>query len=110
VRGSYAALAVAPVVEDDSPLRGMQAAVLRRDADGEAIARDQAISIDEALDAYTRGGAVASGDEADRGCLQPGMKADLAVLSGDPRVTPPEALTDLRVTQTWVGGRRVHGD
>jgi predicted amidohydrolase YtcJ len=100
----------APVVEDDSPLRGMQAAVLRRDADGEAIALAEAISIDEALDAYTRGGAVASGDEADRGRLQPGMQADLAVLSGDPRITPPEALTDLRVTQTWVGGRRVHGD
>jgi predicted amidohydrolase YtcJ len=38
------------------------------------------------------------------------MQADLAVLSDDPRVIPPEALTDLRVTQTWVGGRRVHGD
>ena len=45
----------APVVEDDSPLRGMQAAVLRRDADGEAIAPAEAISIDEALDAYTQG-------------------------------------------------------
>ena len=97
----------APVVEDDSPLRGMQAAVLRRDADGEAIAPAEAISIDEALDAYTRGGAVASGDDADRGCLRPGMQADLAALSGDPRTTPPEALTVLRVTQTWVGGQQV---
>jgi hypothetical protein len=100
----------APVVEDDSPLRGMQAALLRRDADGEAIAPAEAITIDEALDAYTRGGAVASGDDAQRGRLQPGMQADLAVLSGDPRVTPPEALTALRVTQTWVGGQQVHGD
>jgi predicted amidohydrolase YtcJ len=98
----------APVVEDDSPLRGMQAAVLRRDADGEAIAPAEAISIDEALDAYTRGGAVASGDDADRGRLWPGMQADLAVLSGDPRATPPEALTALRVTQTWVGGQQVY--
>ena len=97
----------APVVEDDSPLRGMQAALLRRDADGEAIAPGEAIAIDEALDAYTRGGAVASGDDADRGRLQPGMQSDLAVLSGDPRAIPPEALTSLRVTQTWVGGQQV---
>ncbi len=46
----------APVVEDDSPLLGIQAAMSRRDEDGHAIAADQAISLDEALDAYTRGG------------------------------------------------------
>jgi predicted amidohydrolase YtcJ len=99
----------APVVEDDSPLRGMQAAILRRDADGEAIAPAEAITIDEALDAYTRGGAVASGDDGDRGRLQPGMLADLAVVSGDLRTTPAEALTSLRVTQTWIGGQQVYG-
>ena len=98
----------APVVEDDSPLRGMQAALLRRDADGEAIAPAEAITIDEALDAYTRGGAVASGDDGDRGRLQPGMLADLAVVSGDLRTTPAEALTSLRVTQTWIGGQQVY--
>jgi predicted amidohydrolase YtcJ len=38
------------------------------------------------------------------------MQADLAVLSGDPRATPSEALTDLRVTQTWVGGQQVYED
>jgi hypothetical protein len=98
----------APVVEDDSPLRGMQAALLRRDADGEAIAPAEAITIDEALDAYTRGGAVASGDDGDRGRLHPGMLADLAVVSGDLRTTPAESLTSLRVTQTWIGGQQVY--
>ena len=98
----------APVVEDDSPLRGMQAALLRRDADGEAIAPAEAITIDEALDAYTRGGAVASGDDGDRGRLHPGMLADLAVVSGDLRATPAESLTSLRVTQTWIGGQQAY--
>ncbi len=98
----------APVVEDDSPLRGMQAALLRRDADGEAIAPAEAITLDEALDAYTRGGAIASGDDRERGLLQPGMLADLAVVSGDLRATPPEGLTSLRVTQTWVGGQQMY--
>jgi hypothetical protein len=96
----------APVVEDDSPLAGMQAALTRRDAEGHPIAPEQAITLDEALDAYTLGGTTASGDEARRGRLAPGMQADLVVLAGDITQIPPEALTSLAVTQTWVGGRQ----
>jgi predicted amidohydrolase YtcJ len=70
---------------------------------------DEAISIDDALDAYTRGGAIAAGAERQRGTLCEGMQADMAVVSGNPLETSPEALTTLRVTQTWVGGRRVYG-
>ena len=95
----------APVVENDSPLAGMEAALLRRDAEGHLIAPDQAITLDEALDGYTRGGAVASGDDRLRGRLETGMQADLVVLSGDIRATPPEGLTSLAVAQTWVGGQ-----
>ena len=82
----------APVVENDSPLAGMQAALLRRDAEGQPIAPDEAITLDEALDGYTRGGAVASGDDR---CAAACSRAccGLAVLSGDIRATPPEALT-----------------
>lgn len=99
----------APVVEDDSPLRGIQAAMLRHDEDGHEIAIGEAISLDEALDAYTRGGAIASGDDGGRGCLREGMLADLVVLSGNLRETPTEAITSLRVTQTWVGGQLAFG-
>ncbi|MEW6320844.1 MAG: amidohydrolase [Acidobacteriota bacterium] len=95
----------APVVEDDAPLAGMQAAVLRTDDDGVCIAPDQAITMGEALDAYTRAGAAASGDGADRGRLDAGCLADLVVLSGNPLTTPPHALGSVRVDQTWVGGR-----
>lgn len=97
----------APVVENDSPLAGIQAAITRADADGRPIAADQAITLDEALDAYTHGGAVASGDDELRGRLEVGLLADLTVVSGDLRATPPEALSTLTVTQTWVGGRQV---
>jgi predicted amidohydrolase YtcJ len=94
----------APVVEDDSPLAGLQAALTRRDAEGHLIAPGQAITLDEGLDAYTRGGALASGDEQAHGRLAAGMRADLAVLDGDILSTPPEALTSLTVRQTWVAG------
>lgn len=100
----------APVVENDAPLAGMQAAILRRDRDGERLAPDEAISTEEALDAYTRGGAVICGAERERGTLCEGMQADMTVLSGNPLQTSPEALTSLRVTQTWVAGRIVYED
>jgi len=98
----------APVVENDSPLAGIQAAMLRMDADGQPVAPAEAITLDEALDAYTRGGAIASGDDTERGCLCEGMLADLTLLSGNIRATPPEALTTLRVTGTWVAGQQVY--
>lgn len=98
----------APVVENDAPLAGMQAAVVRQDRDGERIAPAEAISIEDALDAYTRAGAVICGAERDRGTLAAGMQADMTVLSGDPLQTPADALTSLRVTQTWVGGELVY--
>jgi predicted amidohydrolase YtcJ len=98
----------APVVEDDNPLSGMHAAVRRRDDEGEPIAPEQAITIDEALRAYTIGGAIASGDEANRGTVEPGKWADLAILSSDPLTTDPEALPDIRVDATMVDGRIVY--
>ena len=97
----------APVVENDDPLFGIQAAVLRRDETGEAIAPGESISAHEALHAYTVGAARASGDEANRGCLRPGTWADFAVLSANPLDVCPEALTDVRVEQTWLGGELV---
>ena len=95
----------APVVEDDNPLLGIAAAVTRRDEDGEPIAPDQAITIEEALLAYTMGGAVASGDEHNRGSIEPGKWADLAVLSANPLTADPHALTDITVDMTFLAGQ-----
>lgn len=94
----------APVVEDDNPLVGMMAAVTRRDNEGQLIAPEQAITIDEALSGYTTGGAVATGDESNRGSIEPGKWADLAVLSDNPLSVKPEALPSVRVDMTLVGG------
>jgi predicted amidohydrolase YtcJ len=40
------------------------------------------------------------------GSLRPGMFADLVVLDRDPRAVSPERLHELRVLETWLGGRR----
>ena len=98
----------APVVPDDSPILGMKAAIDRLATDGEPIALDQAIGAADALYAYTMGGAIASGDADNRGSLRAGKWADVTVLSGDPLTTPVERLLEIRVEQTYAGGRLVY--
>jgi predicted amidohydrolase YtcJ len=97
----------APVVEDDNPLLGMMAAITRRDKEGHLIAPEQAIDAREALYGYTMGGAIASGDERNRGSVEVGKWADLAVLSADPLSVPPETLPGITVDLTLVGGQIV---
>lgn len=96
----------APVVADDNPLVGLRAAVDRKDAHGDPIAPEQAISRAEALYAYTMGGAIASGDADNRGSLTAGKWADMVILNGDPLTAEDPAA--LRVVATYVGGRRVY--
>ena len=95
----------APVVEDDNPLAGMMAAIVRRDGDGEPIAPEQAITASEALYGYTVGGAIASGDESNRGTIASGKWADLAVLSGNPLAVDAASLPAIKVDMTLVAGR-----
>ncbi len=86
----------------------MMAAITRRDNEGQLIAPEQAITAVEALRAYTRGGAIASGDEANRGTIEIGKWADLAVLSGDPVTAAAETLPDIHVEMTLLAGRVVY--
>jgi predicted amidohydrolase YtcJ len=98
----------APVVPDDNPLIGLKSAVDRLDHAGVPFAPKQAITPYEALYAYTMGGAILSGDEDNRGSITPGKWADLVVLSGDQLTTPAGSLLDLRVEQTYVGGKLMY--
>jgi predicted amidohydrolase YtcJ len=97
----------APVVEDDNPLVGMMAAVTRLDNTGHLIAPAQAITSAEALYAYTMGGAIASGDDANRGSLEAGKWADLAVLTANPLLVSPQMLPSVKVDLTLLAGRVV---
>ncbi len=68
---------------------------------------DQRLSPEEALRAYTRGGAYATQEEGLKGSLEPGKLADLVVLEGDPRAAP-EGLQDTAVHMTVFDGRVVY--
>lgn len=93
-----------PVVSQN-PLLGLAAAVARRPwLPG---APPQALSLDDALAAYTRDAAIAEFREHERGVLRPGMLADLTLFSHDLGALRPDSLTHARVVLTIVGGRVV---
>jgi predicted amidohydrolase YtcJ len=66
------------------------------------------LSREEALHLYTTGSAWFSFDEGERGTLEPGRLADLAVLTEDYFEVPDDAIRGLRSVLTLVGGRVVH--
>jgi predicted amidohydrolase YtcJ len=94
-----------------TPLEGIYAAVTRRTLDGANPGGwypEQKISVEDALRAYTSGGAYASYDERDKGTLERGKLADFAMIDRDLTRTPPEEIAQARVVMTVVGGRIVH--
>jgi predicted amidohydrolase YtcJ len=93
----------APIEELD-PLAGIRAGVLRTIDDRPAWHPEQAVTLEQALDATCVTPAWLSGDERRRGKLLPGYLADLVVLSTDPF----EDLHGCEVVATMVGGRWVY--
>jgi predicted amidohydrolase YtcJ len=96
-----------PVVEG-APLKGIAAAVTRRTREGWLLAPEEALSAEEAVRAYTVGGAYAAFAEADLGTLSVGKWADFVVLDRDPLGAEAEELEEARVLYTAVGGEVVY--
>lgn len=67
----------------------------------------EALTMEEAVTAYTRGSAYAEFEEDRKGTLKPGYLADLAVLSQDIFTIPPPAVPATTSLLTLVGGEIV---
>ncbi|UQS25246.1 amidohydrolase [Amycolatopsis thermalba] len=87
------------------PLEGIWCAVTRRTSGGELLGPEQAVDVDAALRGYTVDAAYLAGEENDKGSLEVGKLADLAVLSADPTAVDPDRIRSLTVDATVVGGR-----
>ncbi|HBY96221.1 MAG TPA: amidohydrolase [Chloroflexi bacterium] len=94
----------APVVRNHSPLLGIRTAMTRVSFDGVSVAPEERVTLDEALQLYTRGAAVAGGEETEKGTITAGKLADLVVLGADPAALPIEELADIPVEMVVVGG------
>lgn len=95
-------------VADGKPLRAVQFMVERRSKEGTPIGPDEAVTVEEALRAYTFGGAYACRLEDVLGSIAPGRFADFAVLETDPLTCEVSRIGDIEVVGTVVGGDLVH--
>ena len=68
---------------------------------------DETLSIAAGLRALTIGSARAGRLEAWLGSLEPGRRADLAILAADLTSLTPVSVRGIGVDETWVDGRRV---
>lgn len=96
----------APVVQDFNPLKGVEAAITRRNRDGHLIAEQESISAWQALKAYTADAARLS-KEPGIGVLKAGNLADFIVLNQNPLNVSANHLATVKVDKTFVGGKLV---
>lgn len=98
-------------VEDINPLYGFYAAVVRKDQKGlpeGGFQKENAISREQALKAMTIWAAYSVFEEDERGSLEKGKMADFVVLDEDLMTAPDEALFNIKVRSTWIGGEKVY--
>ncbi|WP_340084048.1 amidohydrolase [Siminovitchia sp. FSL H7-0308] len=95
---------------DGNPLLGVYSAVVRKTIGGQQLGTAEAISVEDAIKAYTIDAAFSGFDENIIGSLSIGKYADFIVLNQDPFKTDPESLKDMKVTQTIVEGEIVFSD
>ena len=95
-----------------SPMWTVYAAVTRATLDGKnpgGWVPEQKLSVAEAVEAYTMGSAYAEFQEKEKGSITAGKLADFVFLSDDIFKIPHEAIKDVKVEATFVGGKLVYG-
>ena len=102
----WAAGSDAPVTPPD-PLVDIYAAVTRRTAAGRILGPNQAVTVEQALAAWTLGSAYSCFREGALGTIKAGKLADLVLLDRDPTQTPAEELKEIKVAMTVLGGQVV---
>jgi len=108
--GTAHALGVPYAMHSDAPITPIAplftawCAVNRRTASGRLLGANERIAVHDALRAITLGAAGTLHLDGEIGSIEVGKRADFAVLADDPSSVPPEALKDVRVVGTMVGG------
>ncbi len=95
-----------------NPMLGLYAAVTRATLDGknpDGWIPEEKITLPEALEAYTMGSAFAEFQEKEKGAITPGKLADMVILSDNIFDLKLEAIRNVKVESTIVGGKVVYG-
>jgi predicted amidohydrolase YtcJ len=95
-----------------NPMLGLYAAVARATLDGknpDGWIPEEKIKLPEAVEAYTIGSAFTEFQENEKGSITPGKLADMVILSDNVFDLKPEAIRNVKVETTIVGGRVAYG-
>lgn len=99
-----------PPVTPVDPLLNMWIAVKRQSRSGRVLGADQAITPQQALEAYTINAAFQFGMEKDAGTLEAGKFADFVVLDRNPLKVDPDEIRNIDVLATVRGGLITYSD
>ncbi len=87
-----------------SPLRRIQSLMNRTSRSGKTYGKSQVLSAEQALYAYTMGGAYASFEENVKGSITAGKYADFVILAEDPRAVAIEKIHAIDILATYSAG------
>jgi len=90
------------------PLMAIQSMVTRKDFSGRVWGPSQKVSVDQAMKICTVHGAFASFEEDSKGTITAGKLGDFVILGQDPHDVDPDAIKEIPVVRTVVGGETVH--
>jgi predicted amidohydrolase YtcJ len=92
------------------PLALISTAVTRRCIiDNSVVGPEQAVTLDDAIRAVTIDAARQLGQGDRLGSLERGKEADFTILETDPYSVSPDAIADIKVSETWVAGQKKFG-
>ncbi len=101
-----------PVVEAVNPFTALESFVTRKDPYGrrgnETVWKEEAVSIEKALEMYTINGAIALGIENESGTISKGKTADFIVLNQDIFTINPDSIGDTKVELTVFDGKTIY--
>lgn len=98
-------------VEQVSPFLTFYAAVARKDLVGypqEGYMKEQALTREETLRGMTIWAAYSNFEEEEKGSIEPGKFADFIILDKDIMEVAEEDIPNLKVLETYLGGKKVH--
>jgi predicted amidohydrolase YtcJ len=102
-----------PACTTPDPIRGLHIAVNRQTPEGHppgGWVPEQRITIQDALKAYTQGGAYSSFEENSKGKLQPGYLADIIVFNQDLFSIPAMDIAKTKVVLTLFDGKIIFNE
>jgi predicted amidohydrolase YtcJ len=89
-------------------IMGIYGCVTRRTMGGKILCEEEAISVMDAIKAYTINGAYLEGTEKEKGSFEHGKLADMVVLDRDILTIDPNEIIEAKAMMTIVGGEVVY--